>query len=333
AVDSSAAVVVGLNTAVIGSPDTVAVGRGANASQATQSVAIGSGATLTGTGYSVAIGANATAFNAGTAIAIGKDAAASGLPAEDGSSSGDQIAIGTGSQGFGENGMAIGTRATTTKSNALAIGIDAKADHANSVAIGSGSVSAIAADSGSVTLRGNTYQFAGPASATTNTLSVGAPGSERQIKNVAAGVLSTTSTDAVNGSQLYATNQALEGVQGTVGNAVFYNDASKTSITLNPAGTATTIDNLAPGTLSPTSTQAVNGSQLNTTNQSVTNLGNTVNNIDLTGTKYFKANSTLPGAQANGTDSVAIGPNSVAGGSNSVALGNGAQASQNNSVA
>ncbi|RYY93006.1 MAG: hypothetical protein EOO24_27720, partial [Comamonadaceae bacterium] len=139
-------------------------------------------------------------------------------------------------------------------------------------------------------------------------------------------------TDAVNGSQLFATNEALGTVESSLGNAVFYNDASKTSITLNPgapgspAGTATTIDNLAPGELSPTSTQAVNGSQLNTTNDNVTNLGNTVNNIDLTGTKYFKANSTLPGAQANGTDSVAIGPNAVASGSNSVALGSGSVA-------
>ncbi|RYF52799.1 MAG: hypothetical protein EOO27_27730, partial [Comamonadaceae bacterium] len=236
-----------------------------------------------------------------------------------------------GAQANGTDSVAIGPNSVAGGSNSVALGNGAQASLDNSVAVGSGSVSAIGADAGSVTLRGNTYQFAGAASATTNTLSVGAPGSERQIKNVAAGVLSTTSTDAVNGSQLFATNEALGGVQGTVGNAVFYNDASKTTVTLNPAGTATTIDNLAPGELSPTSTQAVNGSQLNATNQTITNIAgdtsNTYTGKNGIGIRYVRTNETgltQSDAFATGRGSTAVGYEAKAAGADSLAIGRNA---------
>ncbi|MFW2271906.1 YadA-like family protein [Burkholderia orbicola] len=104
------------------------------------------------------------------------------------------------------------------------------------------------------------------------------------ISNVKAGELSATSTDAVNGSQLYATNQDIgnlrdslkEGgvIDPTTGEslAVVYDDATKTGVTLGNSGTPVGIHNVAEGDLSATSTDAVNGSQLYATNTRVGSL-------------------------------------------------------------
>ncbi|WP_429253875.1 YadA family autotransporter adhesin, partial [Paraburkholderia sp. GAS333] len=86
------------------------------------------------------------------------------------------------------------------------------------------------------------------------------------LKNVAAGV---DDTDAVNVSQLK--DAGLIGSNGQVASVVTYDDASKGVLTMGgPNGTK--ITNVTAGDLSPTSTDAVNGSQLNTTNQNVTKL-------------------------------------------------------------
>ncbi|HGM5493492.1 TPA: hypothetical protein ACKP1B_005226, partial [Serratia fonticola] len=89
------------------------------------------------------------------------------------------------------------------------------ARHANDVALGAGSVTGDVKGQASVEINGETYAFAGANA--TSTVSVGGVGSERTISNVAAGELSKTSTDAVNGSQLYATNTALENLNTSVG--------------------------------------------------------------------------------------------------------------------
>ncbi|WP_236200969.1 YadA-like family protein [Pseudomonas pseudonitroreducens] len=94
--------------------------------------------------------------------------------------------------------------------NALAAGVGAKAAQDGAVALGAGSVTAAAVATTSTTIAGTDYAFAG--AAPTSTLSVGDVGSERTITNVAAGRLNATSTDAVNGSQLFATNSAIEKV-------------------------------------------------------------------------------------------------------------------------
>ncbi|MET5116396.1 hypothetical protein AAHH79_40360, partial [Burkholderia pseudomallei] len=77
----------------------------------------------------------------------------------------------------------------------------------NDVALGAGSKTAAAVATSSVSVNGAIYAVAGSGPA--STVSVGAPGSERTITYVAAGLVSAGSTDAVNGSELYATNQAL----------------------------------------------------------------------------------------------------------------------------
>ena len=94
----------------------------------------------------------------------------------------------------------------------VAIGWSVSAQGNQAIAIGAGSDTSRAATAvPSTTLNGTTYYFAGGATTLAgDQVSIGRVGYERQIKNVAAGEISTTSTDAVNGSQLYALTQAVE---------------------------------------------------------------------------------------------------------------------------
>jgi autotransporter adhesin len=89
--------------------------------------------------------------------------------------------------------------------NSVAIGPNAVANNTGDVALGFGSTTAVAVGTASTVIGTTTYNFAG--AAPTSTVSVGAPGAERTLTNVAAGRLDGGSTDAVNGSQLFATNQ------------------------------------------------------------------------------------------------------------------------------
>ncbi|WP_256858636.1 YadA-like family protein [Pseudomonas synxantha] len=266
---------------------------------------------------------------------------------------GDSTATGTDS-------VAIGPVATASADNAIALGNGANASIANSLALGNGATTTAATATASSVINGTTYTFAG--AAPVGVLSVGAVGAERQISNVAAGRVSATSTDAVNGSQLNATNTSvsdlstnlstqISNLTNTAAEGVKYDDVNtKTSVTFNQGGTATTLTNVAAGTLSATSTDAVNGSQLNATNTSVTDLGTSLStsitnlgnsfstqlgNIVTNGAgiKYFHSNSALGDSTATGTDSVAIGPVATASADNAIALGNGANASTANSLA
>ena len=91
--------------------------------------------------------------------------------------------------------------------NSAAIGYRSVANYANDVALGAGSLTAATVGTPSTTINGKAYTFAGVNP--TSTVSVGSAGSERTITNVAAGRISATSTDAVNGSELFATNTHL----------------------------------------------------------------------------------------------------------------------------
>ncbi|MCY1222207.1 Coiled stalk of trimeric autotransporter adhesin [compost metagenome] len=108
----------------------------------------------------------------------------------------------------GQGSTAVGYDAKATGESALALGRNARATEANSVALGAGSVTAAAVVTASGTVGGQTYQFAG--AKPTSTVSVGDRDAERTVTNVAAGRISAESTDAINGSQLYATNQAVD---------------------------------------------------------------------------------------------------------------------------
>ncbi|ETJ40253.1 Hep/Hag repeat protein, partial [human gut metagenome] len=90
----------------------------------------------------------------------------------------------------------------------LALGNTTKVANDNAVAIGNGSETAAAVAPPAATINGVTHNFAGtnPAS----TVSVGKAGMERTVTNVAAGRISATSTDAINGSQLFAVKTEVE---------------------------------------------------------------------------------------------------------------------------
>ncbi|WP_336950877.1 YadA-like family protein [Acinetobacter sp. AS167] len=112
----------------------------------------------------------------------------------------------------------IGSNSTATQNFAVAIGASSEVSKENAVALGSNSNTASdATTETNAVLNGLTYGlFAGQVTDKGMQVSVGSIGAERQIKNVGSGAISETSTDAINGSQLYATNAIL----GNVGNDV-----------------------------------------------------------------------------------------------------------------
>ena len=114
--------------------------------------------------------------------------------------------------------VAIGTSANASALSSMALGAGASASHEYSVALGRLSQTSDV-HTGAYTLN-TSYTAAGQPNAANGTVSVGSAGKERQIQNVAAGVISATSTDAINGSQLYATNNYLSNLAGGVKNVL-----------------------------------------------------------------------------------------------------------------
>ena len=212
------------------------------------------------------------------------------------------VAIGNISAALGDSTIAIGHQAQTANGveRAIALGADSRANNADDIALGSQAVTAKAIGTAGVTLNGTNYAFAGKTPI--GTLSIGRADFERTITNVAAGRVSATSTDGVNGSQLHATNLALVDLNA---GAVKYDRKSdgsvnKDNITLEGAISTdggvtggTKITNLAQGAVNKDSTDAVNGSQLNSSAQSVGDLiGGGVTNVGGAVTGPFTANGT-----------------------------------------
>jgi autotransporter adhesin len=110
--------------------------------------------------------------------------------------------------------VAVGNVSSALGSGSVALGNNAVAVNPGDVALGSGALTAAANPTSSLVVGGVTYAVAG--ANPTSVVSVGAPGAERQITNVAAGRITATSTDAVNGSELYATDQAVNALSGNV---------------------------------------------------------------------------------------------------------------------
>ena len=185
---SATALGTGANASAIVS---TAVGNGAKAS-AVQAAALGNEAKATGSS-STAIGVRSNSAGS-SAIAVGTNSAASANNA---------VSIGTGSKATGSESTAIGYASKAEGVNSMAMGRESSATHENSVALGSYSVSKAEKSVKEATVGTIIYNgFAG--TAPKGTVSVGTKGRERQIVNVAAGEISATSTDAINGSQLYA---------------------------------------------------------------------------------------------------------------------------------
>ena len=252
-------------------------------------VAMGSAVSAT-VANAVAMGSTAEASSVG-AIAIGGYSATDKTKAQ----GNNALAIGASAVTNGNETIAIGNSANASDTNAVALGKNANASKANAVALGSDSTTATnATRQANTTINGITYNFAGATSDTGMQVSVGAVGKERQIKNVAAGEVSATSTDAINGSQLFAVASQIKpinyfSVKSTAaGNKNNDGATGVNAIAIGPAATATKAQSIA--------------------------LGNS--------------------ATAGGTDSIAIGNGSVAADKVApVAIGQGAQANGDFSVA
>ena len=123
------------------------------------------------------------------------------------------VVIGVGDKGYVTSGL----------NNIVSIGTNAKVTVDNSVALGSDSVANSAVATASASLNGRTYNFAG--TTPVGTVSVGDSNKERTITNVAAGRISSTSTDAINGSQLHSVIQEMNSVSSdTLAKANDYTD-------------------------------------------------------------------------------------------------------------
>ncbi|MDE8034367.1 YadA-like family protein [Actinobacillus equuli subsp. equuli] len=196
---------------------TIALGTKANAT-AVNATAIGHLSDATGN-MSAAFGTQAKATKE-NATAFGTKASASGLSAiafgsEANSSANFTIAMGNKAHASANYTIALGDSAKSSAINATAIGYKANASVNHSVALGFNSTTKEAVNTNSATVNGITYSgFAGDKAF--SVVSVGSKGQERQIQHVAAGNISATSTDAINGSQLYLTQQTLGNVANSL---------------------------------------------------------------------------------------------------------------------
>src|SRR6185437_976787 len=241
--------------------DTVAIGTATKASgnfdtSIGWSATASGGSSFAGGRRAKASGISATALG-DTAIASGQDSVAVGVFA--GASGSNSVAIGLntrvsgtssgafgpGSSVVGNYSAAVGTGNNISANNAFVLGsgVTIAAGLDGAVALGNASVVAASNPTASTIINGTTYNFAGAAPAAGSVVSVGSAGNERQITNVAAGQLNAGSTDAVNGSQLYATNQAVEAVS-TVANAGWN---VTTAATGSGVANGTSVGNVGPG--------------------------------------------------------------------------------------
>jgi hypothetical protein len=120
----------------------------------------------------------------------------------------DAIAIGTNAIASGQAAISLGKDSKAYGNRSVAIGDNAIANNGLDVALGADSVTDKAVATASAKVADHTYQFAG--SNPVATVSIGAKGKERTLTHLAAGRLNADSTDAVNGSQLFAANNAID---------------------------------------------------------------------------------------------------------------------------
>ena len=195
----------------------LAVGIGPTAkANGQQSVAVGNSVEASGN-FSVAIGTSARA-NAAQTVALGNNANAAGE---------DALAIGRSANAQAKDSIAFG-RSSQAAAKGVAIGSEASAAVANSVALGSGTTAVAATNqSGTKNVNGLNYTYVGDSA--NSSVTVG----NRQIKQVGAGEVSAASTDAINGSQLYATQNVI----GNIGKGVATNLGGGAA--LKPDGTFT----------------------------------------------------------------------------------------------
>ena len=316
----------------------LAMGRNAFATGST-SMAMGYEASANGN-FAVAIGRNVTAN--GTSTAIGRHATATNgglaIGGQDNDASNDRT------NASAKGAVAIGKNTTASSEDAVAIGTNAQSNKLGAVALGSGSTTATSATNiPSATINGITYNFAGATSNPNMQVSVGSASATRQIKNVAAGEVSATSTDAINGSQLYAVASAIKPIKyvsinstatGTDSN--FDNDGAKggNSIAIGPSSSVTRTNGIAIGSgaqsLSEDSVvigrnakaETKAGAGLTTTSRAIVIGSNSRVAADITqGIAIGSGNSPDEGAVVTGDQSIAIGGNVKVDGHSAIAIG------------
>ena len=226
------------------------------------------------------------------------------------------IAIGTGADSKNRidgalNGVNTSGADNTSVTNAIAIGTGAKANRDNSVALGGGSTTDKAGTKQtSYTLpTGVTAKWSGGESTLEGDIvSFGAAGFERQLKNVAPGEVSATSTDAINGSQLAAIADQI---------ALKYVSINSTDVPNKDNTGAKANNSIAIGPNASTDTAATSsvaiGDGANATGRSTVALGLS--------------------AQAKSANATAVGANSIASKDDTVAVGHGAKATDGNASA
>lgn len=230
----------------------------------------------------------------------------------------------------GDLSLALGSLAAAQKTNAVAVGTGANASFANSVAIGGGS----ATDKAGVayttrTILGTTYTWAGGANTIAgDVVSIGKKGYERQLINLSPGDISANSTDAINGSQLYAAMAELEKIR-------YFSVKSNVTGNQNNTGAAG-VDSIAIGPNASTSpisagsiTMGLNARSLNEKNIAigVDAYSSAAGGVSLgNGAQTTNSNSTAIGsfAKAKEANATAVGMNATALGNQSTAIGSSA---------
>lgn len=212
--------------------DTVAIGNGAYAG-GESTIVIGRTNTVNGKN-SVVIGANNMQVDGGQSTVLGYNNRVD--------NSQEQTILGANSQTAGQGATVIGTHAKATAIDALSIGNNTIADKSNSVALGTNSVTDEAVATRQAIVNGVTHVFAGDSPQ--SVVSVGSKDRAgyggvqhytRQITNVAAGQVDPSSTDAINGSQLYAAYDEINSNGVAIQNLVNTTTAQNTRIGDNTA--------------------------------------------------------------------------------------------------
>jgi len=315
------------------------------------SVAVGYNATANG-GHSTVVGANAYGRGIGS-TAFGNSAAATrqnALAVGSGSLSQGENAVAMGANAFanGVDGVALGSKASVDTgggTSGIAIGAAAKAGTAGytgAIAIGGGAearIDSVALGYGASAAAQGAVALGVRSSATEkNTVSVGSSTLRRRIVNVEDGRITASSSDAVTGKQLHAMNERVDGLikqDSASGIVRIANSNTGTEVSMRNAVLATRkVSGVSDGTLTTSSTDAVNGRQLNATNSRLGTVESAVGTVkgDLADVR------TLAQSATNRIDAttLALGKGAVAESGSygiSTAIGNNAKAYNGRSVA
>ncbi|QMG09012.1 YadA-like family protein [Escherichia coli] len=274
--------------------DSLALGRNA-LGNSTGSIAMGAASEANGL-YSLALGASSVA-NADNTVALGYGANAAKAGA---------MAFGQAGKADGVNSIALGNKSQSSSENSIALGQESFAGSEKSIAIGSLSnvtgVNSVALGTESTAVEDNT-------------VSVGNDTLQRKIVHMEKGDISSTSTDAINGSQLYDISKSVadrlgggasvstagvvnapnyrlqsgnfnnvgDALKGLDDNTLQWDSVKKVYSAKHGSDATSKITNVKDGDLTAGSTDAVNGSQLKTTNDAVaantTNIATNTTNI------------------------------------------------------